>query len=87
MDFGETMFIESLGMIDSENPDSADKIFGYLFFLQIYVGDDNELWHALFLMTFLLIKFQDDGSSADKIKNDGIYSRYFTKLVAKLKFI
>ena len=31
--------------------------------------------------------FQDDGSSADKIKNDGIYSRYFTKLVAKLKFI
>ena len=31
--------------------------------------------------------FQDDGSSADKIKNDGIYSRYFTKFVAKLKFI
>ena len=37
------MLIESLGMIDSENPGSADKIFGYLFFLQIYVGDDNEL--------------------------------------------
>ena len=78
-------------MIDFEVPGgdnifSADKMFSNLC-LQIDVGDDNELWRALFLLKFFLGKFQDDGSSADKIKNDGIYSRYFTKFVAKLKFI
>ena len=42
---------------------------------------------SLLLKKEISDNFQDDGSSADKIKNDGIYSRYFTKLVAKLKFI
>ena len=69
----------------SDNIFSADKMFSNLC-LQIDVGDDNELWRALFLLKFFLGKFQDDGSSADKIKNDGIYSRYFTKLVTFFKF-
>ena len=29
--------------------------------------------------------FKDDGSSADKIKNDGIYSRYFTRFLPGLR--
>ena len=40
-----------------------------------YEDDDHQPYYFMQM-------FKDDGSSADKIKNDGIYSRYFTRFLS-----
>ena len=84
----------ALSMADSHNFFAVGHFFDFADLTHLilktifWTSSDIFWWFSLLLLKKEISdNFQDDGSSADKIKNDGIYSRYFTKLVAKLKFI